>query len=136
MVPGEGSVPNVCLSDLSGWLLLREKMADGEDSFGLGCQSARAEALGLYRMVGHDGNTVEQLRALIAVPARTERVLCAFARAHPEEAYFIEKCIKFRQAVALEFETLLREGVPVAELPEAEESELDALEETFANAAP
>ena len=61
-----------------------------EDSFALGRQSARAEALGLYRMLGDDGNTVEALCELIAVPPLIERVLRAFAQAHPEEAYSIE----------------------------------------------
>jgi hypothetical protein len=32
-----------------------------EDSFARGRQSACAEALGLYRMLGHDGNTIEAI---------------------------------------------------------------------------
>lgn len=107
-----------------------------EDVCSLGRQSARAEVLGLYRMLGHDGNTVEALRELIAVPPKIERVLRAFARAHPEEAYFVERTLKFRQAVAREFERLVREGVPVAEIPEVEESELDATEAIYADAQP
>ncbi len=62
-------------------------MAGKEDSIALGRQSARAEALGLYRMLGHDGNTVEALRELIAVPPLIERVVRAFAQAHSEEAH-------------------------------------------------
>lgn len=52
-------------------------MGEG-DSFALCRQSARDEALGLYRMLGHDGKTVESLRELIAVLAKTEHVLRAF----------------------------------------------------------
>jgi hypothetical protein len=81
-----------------------------------------------------DGNTVEEHRELITVPPKTERVLRAFARAHPEEAYSIERSLKFRQAVAQEFERLVREGVPVADVPQEEESELDPdpTEKTYA----
>jgi hypothetical protein len=43
-----------------------------EDTFALGRQSAEAKALGLYRLLGHDGNTVEALRELIAVPPLIE----------------------------------------------------------------
>ena len=103
-----------------------------EDSFALGRLSARAEALGLYRMIGHGSNTVEALRELIAVPPLIERVLRTFAQAHPEEAHSIDRNLKFRLSVARQFERLVREGVPVADLPEVEEPELDAAEETYA----
>jgi len=111
-------------------------MVSEADSFALGRQSARAEALGLYRMFGHDGNTVEALRDLIAVPPLIEGVLLAFARARPEEAHSIDQNLKFRQAVGREFECLVRGGVPVADLPEVEEQESDAAEETYAVAQP
>ena len=39
---------------------------------------------------------------------------------NPAEAHWIESTIKFRQAVAREFEHLVREGVAVAEIPEVE----------------
>jgi hypothetical protein len=95
--------------------------------------TAWAEACALYRMLG-DENTVEGLRELIAVPPKIEHALRAFARAHPEEAHGIESAIKFRQAVAREFERLVREGIAIAEMPEGEESELDATEATCAHA--
>jgi len=38
--------------------------------------------------------------------------------------------------VGREFERLVREGVPVAELPEVEEAELNAAEETCAGVQP
>jgi hypothetical protein len=104
----------------------------GEDACLLGRQSARAEALGLYRMLGHDGNTVEAIRELVSVPPKLERVLRAFAQAHPEEAHSIERNLKFRLSVAREFECLVREGIPVADLPEVEEQESDTPEETYA----
>src|SRR5690348_13418338 len=92
-----------------------------EDTFALGRQSARAEAIGLYTMLGDDGNTVESLRELIAVSPLIERVLRAFAQVHSEEAHSIDRNLKFRLSVAQEFECLMCEGVPVAELPEVEE---------------
>jgi hypothetical protein len=103
-----------------------------EDVCSLGRQSARAEAVGFYRMLGQDGNTVEAIRELIAVPPKIERVLLAFAQAHPEEARSIERTLKFRLSVAREFERLLREGVSAVDLSEAEEPEFDAAEEIYA----
>jgi hypothetical protein len=99
-------------------------------------QSARTEACWLYRVLGQDGNTIEELRKLIGVPLETERALRAFAQAHPGDVGWIEVALKFRQAVAREFERLVREGVPVVELPEIEEPELDATEETYAEVQP
>jgi len=96
-----------------------------------GC-SARAEARGLYRMLGA-GSTVEAVRELIVVPARTERVLRAYARAYPEEAHSIEGILGFRRAVGREFERLVREGVPVAELPKAEDAGRDTIRRAFVN---
>jgi hypothetical protein len=63
-------------------------------------------------MLGQNGNTVEAIRELIVVPPLIERVLLAFARAHPEEAHSIEKSLKFRLSVAREFERLVLDGVP------------------------
>lgn len=74
-------------------------MADAEDSYSLGRQSTRAEARGLYRILGQDGNTLEELRELIAVPPKIERVLRAYMKAHPEEAHGVEGGLKFRQSV-------------------------------------
>jgi hypothetical protein len=41
-----------------------------------------------------------------------------------------------RQAVAQEFERLVRDGVPVAEMREVDERELDRAEEAYAKAQP
>src|SRR6266404_9993545 len=91
----------------------------------LGRQSAFQEAGALFLMIGEE-NTVEELRELIAVPPKIERALQAFAKANPREAHWIESTLKFREAVGREFERLVRDGVPVADLPEVEEVELDA----------
>ena len=40
-------------------------------------------------MLGQDGNSVEELRELIAVPPRIEGALRAYVKAHPEEQHFI-----------------------------------------------
>jgi len=106
-----------------------------EDPFALGCQSVRAEARSLLPLL-LAGSTIEAIRELIAVSVRTETVLRAFARAHPENAAFIEKNLNFRLLVAREFDGLVREGIPVAELPEVDEPESDAAEETYAVAKP
>jgi len=97
--------------------------------------TAWAEAGALYRMLG-DENTVEELRELIAMPLKIEQRLRTFAKMNPAEAHWIESSIKFREVVAREFERLVREGAAVAEMPEVEESELDAVEATCADAQP
>ena len=74
----------------------------------------------------------KKLRELIAVTPRTERILRSYARAHPENARSIKACLKFRSLLFQEFERLLREGAPFADLPEEEESESDATEESYA----
>jgi hypothetical protein len=104
-----------------------------EDACSLGCQSARAEARSLLPLV-LAGSTVEAIRELIAVPLQIEHALLAFARAHSEEAHFIERSLNFRFLVAQEFDRLVRECIPVAELPEVDEPESGAAEETYAGA--
>ena len=49
-------------------------------SFGL---SAKNEARLLFAMIGRNGDTVETIRELIAVPPRTERLLKAYAEQNP-----------------------------------------------------
>lgn len=68
-------------------------------------------------MIG-DEHTLKELRELIAVPQKIEAVLQAYAREFPEESYFVDRALKFRQAVAREFDRLVREGAPIADLPE------------------
>lgn len=97
--------------------------------------TAWAEACALHRMLG-DENSLEALRELIAVPPRTERLLRTFAMKNPAEAHWIESTIKFRQAVAREFERLVREGVPSADLPDADESESSTMEGILVDAQP
>jgi hypothetical protein len=96
--------------------------------------SPRAEAWGLYQMLGHDGNTLEELQKLIAIPPRIEQSLRAFARAHPEDSPWIEASLNFRLDVARVFERLEHEGITEAELPAIEEPGLDATEEAYAEA--
>jgi hypothetical protein len=53
---------------------------------------------------------IAELRELIAVPPGIEQALREYARAHVEDAYWIEACLKFREAVAEEFKRLLSAG--------------------------
>lgn len=53
-----------------------------------------------------------QVRELIGVPARIERAMRAYTRAHPEEARLIEAAQMFRAEVGNQFERLVREGAP------------------------
>jgi len=110
-----------------------EKIGEVPASFALGRQSALTEAYGLYRMI-HAECTVGELRELIAVPPHIERVLRAYAKAHIEDAHWIEACLKFRKAVAEEFERLLCAGAEGIDLPEVDDGELDPAEQGSAAA--
>jgi hypothetical protein len=101
--------------------------------FAHGRQSALAKAHGLYRMIQPECN-IEELRELIAVPPNIERVLRAYAKAHVEDAQWIESCLKFRKAVAEEFERLLCAGVEATDLPDVDDGELDPVEQASAAA--
>jgi hypothetical protein len=87
-------------------------------------------------MLGQDGNSVEELRELIAVPPRIEGALRAYVKAHPEEQHCIARVIKFREAVARKFECLVRDGVQVDDLPDLREVQLDVFTSEVAFAQP
>lgn len=72
-------------------------MKHPDDDLLIGKQSAVLEARALYRMIGRDGETEESLRSLIAVPASIERVLRAYMEENPEDAWWIERSLGFRQ---------------------------------------
>jgi hypothetical protein len=78
--------------------------------------------------------SVEELRELIAVPPRIEHVLLAYAKAHVGDSHWIEACLKFRKAVAEEFERLLSAGAKGIDLPEVDDGELDPVEQGSAAA--
>jgi hypothetical protein len=67
----------------------------------------REEALCLFAMVGRNGDTVESVRELIAVPPRIEAALLLYAERNPEDALGIERVLQFRRRVAEEFERLV-----------------------------
>ena len=87
----------------------------------------------IYRMI-HAKCSAEELRELIAVPPHIERALRAYAKAHVEDAHWIGACLKFRQAVAGEFERLLSAGAEGIDLPEVDDGELDPVEQGSAAA--
>jgi hypothetical protein len=67
----------------------------------------REEALSLFAMIGRNGDTVESVRELIAVPARIEAALLLYADRNPGDASGIERVLQFRHRVAEEFERLV-----------------------------
>ena len=94
-------------------------MADDEL---LSRHSAILEARCLLKLL-ETGSTVEGLRQLIVVPARSERAMRAFSQAHEEEAYFMDRAVMFRKAVLDEFNRLVRAGAARTDV-EVEETEL------------
>ena len=73
----------------------------------LGCTaSPRQEARALFAMIGRNGDTVESIRKLIAVPPEIERLLRLYLHQHPEDTRGIMRVLEFRQRVSEEFELL------------------------------
>jgi len=70
--------------------------------------SAREEARILFEMMIRKQDTVESIRELIAVSPEIEEALTLYARQHPEDAYGIERVLRFRQSVGEEFESLIQ----------------------------
>ena len=69
--------------------------------------SPREEARILFDMMIRKQETVESIRELIAVPLEIEEALTLYARRHPEDAFGIERVLKFRKRVAEEFDGLI-----------------------------
>ncbi|MFY9531443.1 MAG: hypothetical protein WBC04_12360 [Candidatus Acidiferrales bacterium] len=67
------------------------------------------EARALFTLIGRNGNTVEKIRALIAVPPEIEAVLRAYAVRYPEDGASVEQALEFRRRVGEEFERLVRD---------------------------
>jgi len=86
----------------------------------------------VFHLIGWDGSTVESIRESIGFPLRIERVLREYSNSSAEDALWIEARLNYRQAVRREFERLVREDVPIAELPKFDESELDNCEKASA----
>lgn len=82
------------------------KRLDG--SFWLcGGLSAKAEARMLFSLIGRNGDTLETVRELIAVPPETEALLRQFAEEWPECARGVEAILRYRRKVGEEFERLV-----------------------------
>lgn len=75
-----------------------------------GCGDAKQEARQIFGLLGKNGDTVESLRKLIAVPPRAEALLRAFARERPENQHGIEQMLAYRRRVGEEFERLVRQN--------------------------
>lgn len=73
----------------------------------------RGEALSLFAMVGRNGETLESVRELIAVPSQTETKLLLFADRNPEDAMWIGRVLQYRRRVAEEFERLAADGAGI-----------------------
>jgi hypothetical protein len=65
------------------------------------------EASDLFAGIESNGDTVESIRELIAVPPKIEEALWRYARLHPEDAQGIEQVLEFRRCVREEFERLV-----------------------------
>jgi hypothetical protein len=64
------------------------------------------EARKLLLLVGRNGDTIESVRDLIAVPPEIERTMRLFVLQHPEESGGVERVLEFRRRVSEEFDLL------------------------------
>jgi hypothetical protein len=106
------------------------------DTCSLGGLSVCVEARALYEMVVRGTASVHGVRGLICVDPKSETWLRAFALAHPEEAHFVDRALKFRSAVLEVFDALVSDGVLANQSLEVEQAESDLLEEPVAIAQP
>jgi len=100
-----------------------------DDELLVGVGSALAEAKLLHGMLLRGTESVQELRELMAVPPKIGKVLRAYMKESPEDAWWIERAIKFRQKVLAEFNRLVDhvivgQGVeePSPDLPDGEEA--------------
>lgn len=78
------------------------------DSHWLSCTApAHSEARHLFALISRNGETVESIRELIAVPPDVENALRLYAREHSEDAAGVERALRFRGRVGEEFERLV-----------------------------
>lgn len=91
--------------------------------------SALAEAKVLYGLVLRGTEGVEEIRELISVPPKTERILRMYMRQSQDDAWWIERAIKFRADVLREFERLVDHRVIVGHGLEESDSDLLEVEE-------
>ena len=82
----------------------------------------REEAISLFALIGRNGDTVESVRELIAVPPCVEATLLGYAERNPEDCFGIERVLQFRRRVAEEFERLLADPA-ISSSPPAPECE-------------
>lgn len=75
-----------------------------------GSAGPQSEARGLFSLVSRGSASVEEVRELIGVSPRTESLLRAYTRVHPEDARGMERVLRFRERVRQEFERLVRES--------------------------
>jgi hypothetical protein len=70
-------------------------------------------------LAGRNGDTIDSIRDLIAVPPETERTMRLFVLQYPEESGGVERVLAFRRQVAEEFERLAAESCGATPLEEA-----------------
>lgn len=76
-----------------------------------GKASQQSEARGLFALVSNGKASIEDIRELIAVSPREERLLRAYMREYPEDAHWLEERVfRFRERVRAEFDRLVRES--------------------------
>src|SRR5260370_34380542 len=90
-----GTVTPLQADEADGWMSMERECCDPKGPI--------IEGLRLLALL-ETGDTVDDVRRLIAVPHHIEASLRAFIAAHPEESFEIEYTLAFRQEVAKAFE--------------------------------
>lgn len=89
-------------------LLRDEAEADYRADMEAALPPVKEEARALFEMVGRNGDTVDSIRELIRVPPKVKAWLLEQARYSPRGRCGIEKVLRFRWRVLVEFERPLR----------------------------
>jgi hypothetical protein len=106
-------------------------------------QSALAEAKVLCGLAFRGAESVQEIRELIAVAPKIERILRVYMKQTPKDAWWIERALKFRRHVLVHFNRLVDNHVivekpleePGPDLPKGEEAESEPVAEPVADAA-
>jgi hypothetical protein len=85
--------------------------------------AAKSEALSMLSLIRTGCCTIDDVRETIGVESLTEQRLFRFARYRREEAYFVDKALRFRKEVNRQFELLAARAAceiqePAARVPE------------------
>lgn len=74
-----------------------------------GSAGPQSEARGLFSLVCSGSASIEEIHEVIDVSPRTESLLRAYMRVHPEDVRGMDRVFRFRERVRAEFDRLVEQ---------------------------